>query len=74
MSFMVERKNICPINKYIKFCSSYIQGNLIFPAMIEKVWNGVNVERPGDRDCHEGPEDEDEVELVLREREEGDAL
>ncbi len=52
----------------------YIHGNFIFPAVVEKVGNGVNVEGSGDRDRHEWPEDEDEVELVLREREQGYAL
>ena len=42
--------------------------------MIEKVGDGVNVEGPRHRDRHEGPEDEDEVEPVLREREQGNTL
>jgi hypothetical protein len=33
--------------------SSYIDGNFIFPAMIEKVGNGIDVEGSGDRDRHE---------------------
>jgi hypothetical protein len=31
----------------------YIHGNFIFPAVVEKVGNGVNVEGSGDRDRHE---------------------
>jgi hypothetical protein len=38
---------------------TYIGGDLVLSANVEKGRNGVDVDSPGDPDCEEGPEDED---------------